>query len=154
MKFFIVVGKNALYTYEYDGQNYQVQYIEGSEVFSIDPNNIMDDIKLYIRNLANEKNLRSTESLEFDILESPNIKFNLTITEALKMQISNRYSLNTILEKVFAKLSENKELLIDEYGINYEGYSYMMKNNTISEEQYNLLAYTIHSDDLIKEINV
>ena len=57
MKFFVIIGNNALYTYERDGQQFKPQYIEGSASYAISFVNIGEDVNSYMEILANEKKI-------------------------------------------------------------------------------------------------
>ncbi len=149
MNFFVVIGKNALYTYERDGQRFEPQFIEGSELFALNSTNIDEDVNSYMEILANEKNLGTIAKLEFEVLEGSEDNLNAAVKNALGEHIVKKFSLETTLTTVFKKLQRDKKLLIDTYGINYEGYSYKFENNSLVQEEFDLLAYTIHSNDVV-----
>lgn len=154
MKFLIVIGNNTLYTYERDGQQFRPQYIEGGVGFDISTVNIVEDVNNYMEILANEKNLGTVAKLEFEILEGTNPNINKAIINALESYIDKVYRLEDILKSVINKLLRDKKLMIDTYGINYDGYSYMFRDNVIHRNEYDLLAYTIHSDDIVGLMNI
>ena len=149
MKFFVVIGNNALYTYERAGQQFKTQYIEGSNSFAINPINISEDVNSYMEILANEKNLGTTAKLEFEILEGNDSNINVAIINTFEEHVQEVHKLSDVLISVIKKLLRDRKLMIDMYGINYEGYSYVYKDNAITQACYDLLAYTIHSDDIV-----
>lgn len=149
MKFFLIIGRNALYTYERDGQRFEPQFIEGSELFSINSTNISEDINSYMEILANEKNLGTIVKLEFEVLEGSEESFSAAVVNALGDHVNKVYPLKSTLMTVVKKLLRDKKLMIDTYGINYEGCSYKMENNSLLQEEFDLLAYTIHSNDVV-----
>lgn len=149
MKFFIIIGRNALYTYERDGQRFESQYIEGSESFPISSTNISEDINAYMEILANEKNLGTVAKLEFEALESSDMNLNKAIITAFGAHINKVYSLETTLNTVTKKLLRDKKLMVDTYGINYEGCAYKLENNTLVQGEFDLLGFTIHCNDIV-----
>lgn len=149
MKFFIIIGRNALYTYERDGQRFEPQFIEGSETYTLNSTNIPEDVNSYMEILANEKNLGTIAKLEFEVLEGAEDNLNAVVINALEEHIIKKYSLKNTLMTVIKKLQRDKKLMIEIYGINYEGYSYKLKNNGLEKDNFDLLAYTIHSSDLV-----
>ena len=149
MKFFIIIGRNALYTYERDGQHFEPQFIERSELFTLNSTNISEEVNSYMETLANEKNLGTIAKLEFEVLEGSEDRFNAAVVNALGEHIDKVYSLKTTLMTVVKKLQRDKKLMIDTYGINYEGHSYKIENNSLSQDDFDLLAYTIHSNDVV-----
>lgn len=149
MKFFVIIGNNALYTYQRDDQQFKPQYIEGSVSFPISTVNIGENVNSYMEILANEKNLGTIAKLEFEILEGTDQNVNLAIINAFGDHIDNVYKLEDTLKVIFKKLQRDKKLMIETYGINYEGYSYIFKDNNACHGNFDLLAYTIHCDDVI-----
>lgn len=154
MKFFLIIGRNALYIYEKNGQKFERQFIEGSDKVIIDSNNIVENVNSFMETLADEKNLGTIGNLEFDVLECEESKYNTDVVVALKEHIENKYYLSDILVTIIRKLLRDKKLMVDLYGINYEGYSYKIENNNVCQGSYDLLAYTIHSDDIISLMDI
>lgn len=155
MKFFVVVGKKALYTYEWVGQKYEIQFIEGNSEFSYNPSNAKDYMNDYLEALANEKNLGTVAKLKFDILDSDDAYCNSTVISILQKEgyIEKCYSVDNALTDVIRKLSRDRKLLIDEYGINYDGLSYKLQQGKLVKNKFDLLAYTIHCEDVIDMMN-
>lgn len=149
MKFFMIIERNAIYTYEKNGQHYDLQYIEGSKSFSYSMSSIYENINEYLDALANEKNLGTKAMLEFDVLESSEEFCNIGVINALEGYIEKKYNINEAIEMVIKKLSKDKGLMIDHYGINYDGYSFLLVDGQIQKGEFDLLAYTVHSDDVI-----
>lgn len=149
MKFFIIIGRNAIYTYERDGQRFELQFIEGNESFPISSTNISEDVNVYMEILANEKNLGTVAKLEFEVLEGSDVNLNKAIVAAFGDCINRTYSLENTLITVTKKLLRDKKLMVDTYGINYEGCAYKLENNTLVQGEFNLLGYTIHCNDVV-----
>ncbi|MDE6985304.1 MAG: hypothetical protein K2O99_12355 [Lachnospiraceae bacterium] len=153
MKFLLVIGQNALYTYEKSSQEYEPVFIEGSEVFALRAGAIREEMKSYLEALKDEKNLGTTAKLEFDVLESADDSRNLAVQSVLEEHIDRTYPLDAALQTVMKKLVRDKELRIDKYGINYEGCSYKMDRDRVVRDAFDLLAYTIHNRDVVGLMN-
>ncbi len=149
MKFFIIIGRRALYTYEHDGQRFESQFIEGSKAFPISSTNVSEDVNAYMEILANEKNLGTVAKLEFEVLEGSDINLNKAIVTAFGEHINKVYSLENTLNTVTKKLLRDKKLMVDTYGINYEGCAYKLESNTLIQGEFDLLGYTIHCNDVV-----
>lgn len=120
----------------------------------VNSSNVDENIKSYMNTLADEKNLGTTAKLEFDVLECPDVNYNNTVMAALGEYVDRVYSLGDTLKTVIKKLSRDKKLLIDKYGINYEGCSYKIENGDIVQGEYDLLGYTLHSGDVVELMDV
>ena len=154
MKFLIVIGKSALYTYKRNGQEFETQFIEGSECYSYNLSNISEDINGYLDALANEKNLETKAKLEFDVLECADRFCNKGVLNILEEYVDNKYEFDSVMEAVIKKLSRDKSLLVTEYGVNYDGYSYVMADGILRQKEFDLLSYTIHSRDVIDLMDI
>ena len=150
MKFLMVIGKHVLHTYFKEGKRYEIQYLEGSETYPYNRSSANEDILAYMEVLANEKNLGTTAKLEFDVLECSDHFCNTAVLQALEGYVVRKYSFLETLLEVLKKLSRDKKLLISEYGINYDGSSYQNINDRVEKKEFYLLAYTVHSADIVE----
>ena len=149
MKYLLVICKNSIITYEAVGNGFLPQMIEGSKKYSYNINTVNDDMDAYLQALANEKNLGTVARLEFDVVEGTDVFCNNAIINVLEKYIDKKYNINTAIAKAIGKLSRDKNLLIDQYGVNYDDISYIMIDNEIKKQPYNLLAYRVECDDLV-----
>lgn len=149
MKYLLVICKNSIFTYEAVGNGFLPQMIEGSKKYSYNINTVNDDMDAYLQALANEKNLGTVARLEFDVVEGTDVFCNNAIINVLEKYIDKKYNINTAIAKAIGKLSRDKNLLIDQYGVNYDDISYIMIDNEIKKQPYNLLAYRVECDDLV-----
>mgnify|MGYP004474962147 CR=1 FL=1 len=154
MKFLIVIGKDALYTYSTIGQDIQPQYIEGSEAFSYNANSIGEEIESYLEALANEKNLGTVSKLEFDVLEGSNKLVNHSMYNSLKEYIDQWWKFDEAVANSLKILSKDKKLYIKEFGINYDGRSYRLEQDRLMQDDYDLLAYSVHYKEMAELLNV
>lgn len=165
MKFFVVIGKNGLHTFERNGQEFKAQYIEGSAEFSVKSSNVAEDVTAYLKNLSNEKNLgerffddgessSAEKKVMFDVLESVSESRNRTILDALRPFVDKSYPLREVLRTVYRELDRDKSLLIGQYGINYDGVSFKAEGKELVQGKFDLLAYTIHGSDVVKRMGI
>lgn len=150
MKFFLVIGRTAVYTYERNGQEFTVQNIEGSEGYPVESSSVAADVGSYLNALANEKNLGTKAKLEFDVIEGADRFRNEAIGKALKEYAEQTYPLAEALRTACQRLSRDRDLHIDRFGINYEGHSYRMVEGDIVQGEFDLLAFTINSKDVLE----
>lgn len=154
MRFVMIISHRALYTFEKNGQSFETQFIEGSEEFPISANNVSEDTGIYMDTLADEKNLGTTAMLEFDVIECSDTGYNNSVRSVLGDRVNNVYSFKDMIETVLKKLMRDKKLLVDKYGINYDGYSYRLNNNAIVRGEFDLLAYTVHGSDVVGSMDI
>ena len=65
----------------------------------------------------------------------------------------NFICLSTLMEKIYNKFSSCKEIMIDLYGINYDGVNYhTSESGGLMKREFKLLAHTIKDADIINEI--
>lgn len=150
MKFFVIIGKENLYVYENNGSKYEQQFIEGSPCYPYDINNVEADIDTFLDSLANEKNLGTKAKLDFDVLENEDAIRTGSVLRCLDEYVSEKFNLNDTIMKVIKKLSKDKKLMIDTYGINYDGISYKMEAQKLLIGTFDLLSYTIHENDIME----
>jgi len=149
MEFLVSIEKNKLRTYERKNGHFEPFYIEGDEFFSYDVTSIKQDVDAYMNSIVHEKNLADASCIELLVLENFDELLNSKFNKAWGDHVRNAYRVHDLMEKAFNALQGNKELRIPEYGINYDGFSFLLKNGKIEKSDFDLLAYTIHATDLI-----
>lgn len=150
MKFFVIIGKDNLYVYEKNGSSFEKQFIEGSSFYPYDVTHVDADINGFLDDLADEKNLGTKAKLEFDVLENGDSVRTGSVMRVLGDYVEERLPLSETVRKVIKKLGKDKDLFIDKYGINYDGTCYKMDGQTLLSGPFDLLAYTIHEDDVVE----
>lgn len=150
MKFFLIIGKSNLYVYEENGGKYEKQFIEGNDCYPYDLNNVREDIDSFLDDLAEEKNLGTRAKLEFDVLENEDAIRTNGVLSVLNEYTAGKFSLSEIIKQVIQKLSKDKKLLVAEYGINYDGTFYKEQDSKLLTGPFDLLAYTVHGDDIVE----
>ena len=150
MKFLIVLGNQSIDTYDYGEKGIEPRFIEGSPSYPISLGNASADMRRYMEDLTNELNMDSTSDLEFDILEGSDRSLNEMIEAFIQEHIRKVYTLKDTLKTIIQKLARDDSLMIASYGINYGGKSYILEGQNLQEGEFDLLAYTIHSGDVMQ----
>lgn len=149
MKFFMIIGKENLYVYEKNGDRYEKQFIEGNAFYPYDMRCVEESIETFLKDLANEKNLGTIAKMEFEVLENTDKIRTNSVVRVLGEYVEKQLQLSDTIKKIIQKLSKDKALMIDTYGINYDGVCYKMDGQLIWEGPFDLLGYTIHEDDIV-----
>lgn len=150
MKFFLIIEKNTLCIYENNNGKYEKQFIEGNDHYPYDLEQVQEDIGSFLDILADEKNLGTKAKLSFDVLENENQIRTNGVMEVLGPYTEERYRLNDTVMKILRKLSKDKKLHIQDYGINYDGICYKIHDSRLLTGPFDLLAYTVHGDDIVE----
>ncbi len=143
MHFYMIIGKSKLYIYHTDNGKLEPEYIDGNPFWSYNQHTIKEDLFNFLDAIADGNNLEGTTDIEFSIVLSADRVRNVNILNALGEQVKENIPLEDILIRVINKLSEDKSLHIDDFGINYDGESYFLYNGRLDKGPYSLLSYTI-----------
>ncbi len=151
---FAVVNKNRIYLYKHLESRYIVQSINGNLYYEFHEKNITNNVDSLLKLLCDEYNLESSEGLTIDILESNSSKNTSVILSTISKQASaKRINLESTMLKILMKLQKNDQLMVGLYGINYEGVNYLLENKNIKTSEFNLLAYSLEVEELIKYLD-
>ena len=150
--FYLIIGKDKLFLYEKDNGHAVKQYIEGNPYFLYDVNKAESDVQRMLDLLVNEYNLDTVAELEFIILENDDDIRTNKIEQILSDYIIEKLDLRKTLLKIMKTLNKDKKLYINDFGINYDGMSFYIKNNKLEKSEFNLLSYTLQEDTLMKYI--
>ncbi|MGG7175289.1 hypothetical protein ACQPV1_18475 [Clostridium neonatale] len=148
--FYMIIGKNELFLYEKNENGYVRQFIEGNSEYSYKLNNAKNDVDRLIKSLVNEYNMETSAEIEFVVIDNENTIYSEIIEKALGEYVAKKNDLKQILTNIIKKLKRDNKLMIDELGINFDGKNYVMSNNKLIKNDYSLLGYTLHADDIMK----
>lgn len=139
-------------------QNYTVYCYDGIRRISIFGENKFKfretDTKarahIFLAQLCNECNLKSEKSLKLDVLsDDTGIFFSHILAEETDFTECNK---NDVFKAVLKDLANNSSLETTRYGINFGDRCYFSENGKIKEFDFNISAYTICADELVKYI--
>ena len=164
-KFYIANNERRLYFYTHDDNKWEQHFINGEPFIKYSLQELNEkaaEIKEY---LADEYNAESADDFEFRILADANESVTDAIMtafvgeqtedESLIREMREKYvlNINVPIKRAIDALSKNKELMIQEYGINYCGRWYYIKGNLINRSpNFSLTAYTLEIRELLKYI--
>ena len=158
MTFLLVIDKDSLYTYEKLDQEYRLLYLEGSESFPYTFSCLEDDMRMFLNELSNEKNLvlspGERPDLEFEVLSGTDRFTTERIMQELSLYNPKALEFNEILMDVIRQLRKDKDLKIEEYGINYGASSFHLRNGKLVRQEFDLLAYTLCSNDIVRLLKI
>ena len=149
-KFLMILGKEKLYLYTRKENVYEKKYIEGSPSFDYKQNNASNDIKKLFRSLKDEYGLDSEAELEFDVIDNEDPVSTDVMMRVLGSYIAGRRKIEDVIETVMKKLVKDKNLLVDDYGVNFDGKNYVYTSGKLVKKDFNLLGYTLKADSIVK----
>lgn len=154
-KFLLLVKQDKFVIYKPD-RNYELQYVNGEPFFSYEINRLADAMQNLLNSLTEEYNLTSVHDIDLSVLVNgdavvENLIKDFLITEEISRK-DNIISVIPMLEKIYKKLERDKSLLIDLYGINYDGINYCKERSQLVAGNFKLLAYTLKDADIINEL--
>lgn len=154
-KFLLLVKQDKFVIYKPD-RNYELQYVNGEPFFSYEINRLADAMQNLLNSLTEEYNLTSVHDIDLSVLVNgdavvENLIKDFLITEEISRK-DNIISVIPMLEKIYKKLERDKSLLIDLYGINYDGINYGKEKSQLVAGNFKLLAYTLKDTDIINEL--
>ena len=157
METFLLIVKRNVFTVYNPEKNYELQYINGEPSFSYEMNRVTDYLQNLFGAFAEEYNLTSVQDIKCSVIFCGDESIEEILEQYFKknqnMADENFIYLNTLMEKIYNKLSSRKELMTDLYGINYDGVNYYIsKSGGFMKREFKLLAYTIKDADIINEI--
>lgn len=153
MKFLVIIGKKKLYAYEQEENELKRQYIEGNPYYEYDIQHCKEDIAAFMEALANEKNLLVDNEFKFDILENTDQLCTKLVLNAMGEHVGVKYSITEVIKMLLERLAKDRTLYTDVYGINYDGASYRLEKGKLVQAPFDLLALTVHDEELINVIN-
>ncbi len=149
MLFFMIIGKELLYICRERNGALEPVYIHGNQYQQYNPysNTIKDDIRKILEAVADQHNLDAADGIDISLVENADRVRNENIKKALSGNLKRTIPLNDVLLRLVNSLRGKKELHIDDFGINYDGDSYILRNGQLQRSAYSLLAYTVKPEE-------
>ena len=152
MHFYMIIGKNSFHAYRLSDTGLEPEFIDGNPFFPYNPHTIKTDVGKFLSSIADSNNLDSTDNIEMSVVLNADRVRNVNTLNALGNKAKDKIPAEDILIRLVNNLSKNNELHIDEFGINYDGESYLMMNGKLQTRPYSLLAYTIKQEEFVSEL--
>lgn len=147
--FYLIILKKSLYVYRKKNEAFIPEYIEGKLAEDYELKNLEDKVKKIIEYIAEANNLTPDE-VHISVVENSDSVRNEKVRRVLGNKIKATYKITDVLDATVKNLRRQKDLYIDQLGINFDGESYQLKAGRLKREAYSLLAYTIMPNELVK----
>lgn len=152
MNLHMIIGKNAFYLYRHTNNGFEIEYVDGNSYRHYDTHNIKSDLSNLLETVADTNNLDSSNEIEITLIENADPIRNKNVEQVLQNRIKGKISIDELLTRTVIALAENKDLHIYEFGINYDGTSYLFRNGKLEKNSYSLLAYNVGQETLMKYV--
>lgn len=150
--FYLLIGKSNLYVYEKKDNTYERLYIEGNPEYAYDLNSAKTSIEQLMDELVNEYNLDTKAEIDFIVVDNEDRIVSEVMQKVLGEYQSKVYEIDFLMKLVAGKLQRDSKMMIDKFGINFDGKNYLLSDGGIVKNDFNLLGYTLNEDDLMKYI--
>lgn len=150
MIFLLFIGTRRLHVFDLN-ENCERIYIDGKDCYEYDITKASEDVEALLEYLVNEYNLSSKAEVKFQVLTNTDKGINDIMSRALGNHVQGRFSGMEIIKKAIKELSKDKNYLIDDYGINFDGNCYKLKGEIVKKD-FSLLAYTLCDELLLNLI--
>lgn len=153
MRFLFLLEKNQIKIYNIENTS-EPLYIAGKPEQEYQLRHAQDEIPQIIDELAREFNLEPQsddknpdkmiyKDIKFILLENSDKFTNRVVEEILDSYIEQKIAIQEIIIPILDKLMLDKDTLVEQYGINYDGINYRYKGEECLESNFSLLGYTI-----------
>ena len=122
--FYMVIKKECLSIYEKNGNTYEME----------------------------EYNLDTIGEIDLIVMDNEDDIISNAMLEAFGDNVKQRISVEKLMLEILGRLGRDKKLRIPDYGINFDGKKYFVKDNKVVKEEFSLLAYTLRDEMLMKFI--
>lgn len=136
----------------YDVYDNREIYIHREQDIKYDINRIDETAKKIIDGLIDYDGLDSIEEINIQILLGTNEVVNEVVKNALGMCVKSTFNLETILKRVLDEMIDVPELMIERYGINYDGVNYCYQDDVLKSGDYSLLGLNIEDSELLNHL--
>lgn len=150
--FYVIIKKDYLTIYEKNGNSYEKVYLGGNPEYPYSVNSAKDYINRFFEMIIEEYNLDTMGEIDFVVIDNEDVITTNAMLTAFGQSVTKQISIENLMEEILASIGRDKKLRISEYGINYDGKKYLVKDEKVVKEEFSLLAYTLSDDMLIKYI--
>lgn len=150
--FYVIIKKDYLTIYEKNGNSYEKVYLGGNSEYTYSVNSAKDYVNQFFEMIIEEYNLDTMGEIDFVVIDNEDVITTNAMMTAFGQSVAKQISIENLMEEILASIGRDKKLRISEYGINYDGKKYLVKDKKVVKEEFSLLAYTLSDDMLIKYI--
>lgn len=151
-EFYVIIKKDFLFLYERNDASYERVYLEGNDKYAYEINRIEEGMNAFLSLICDEYNLDSTGEIDLIAILNEDKIISDAIVGVLGENIIEQIDIYQLLDNVLRRLERDKELYINQYGINYDGKNYVLDQEQLKKGEFSLLAYTVSEDMLMRNI--
>lgn len=152
MNLHMIIGKNAFYLYHRVNNGFEIEYVDGNPYRRYDTHTIKTDLARLLETVADTNNLDSADEIYFTLIENADHIRNANVEQFLGSRVKEKFSINGILRRVVNSLTSDKDLHISEFGINYDGANYILRDGQLKKNPYSLLAYNVGHEKIMEYV--
>lgn len=155
-RFLLNVNRNAFTVYR-KTENYELQHIKGEPSFPYDGKRVALDLAELLNTLVDEYNLISEKELGFTLVLGIDDAINGEVENYLRgrqcLSSDKSLAIQDLLARLYDKLAADSQLMIQQYGVNYDGVNYQKNSRQeIIRQDFKLLAYPVNDENIIDVI--
>ena len=148
--FYVIIKKDYLLIYEKKGDVYERVYLEGKLEYAYSVNSAAKDCARCLNTIVNEYNLDTMGEIDLIVIDNEDEIIANAMSDAFGENVKKRIKIEKLMSEVSANIGRDKKLRISEYGINYDGKKYLVRDGKVEKEEFSLLSYTLTDDMLMK----
>ena len=146
---YMIIGTDKLYLFEQDDGAYSRLYFEGNPFLEYSLNSARQSTEQMLQLLKDQFNLESTAELEFILISNRDSLRTKAVEQEIAPHIRERLSIDEIMLDLLKKLSRDETLMVEEYGVNFDGANFRLHNGALEIEEFSLLGCTMAEDMLL-----
>ncbi len=150
--FYIIIKKEYLTIYEKNGNTYERVYLGGNPEYAYCVNSAKDYADRCFEMLMEEYNLDTIGEMDLIVIDNEDDIISDAMLEAFGDNVKQRISVEKLILEILGRLGRDKKLRIPDYGINFDGKKYFIKDKKVVKEEFSLLSYTLKDEMLMKFI--
>ena len=150
--FYVIIKKEYMSIYEKKGSSYEKVYLGGNPEYAYSVNNAKEHANRFLEMIVEEYNLDTVGEIDFVVIDNEDEVISNAMLEAFGQSVKNRINIEKLILEVATSMGRDKKLRIFQYGINYDGKRYLIKDKSVVKEEFCLLSYTLTDDMLVKFI--
>lgn len=152
MQLYLLVRNHEFSLYDKRNSELVLIPIDGKSSMEFSLPSVNEDLEKLLKFVEDYFCLESTSEIRFCLLECFNKVISDNVRNYLKEKVSDTLSISQCIKNLIKDYSKNLDNHIDEYGINYDGSCYKLKNEKLYRGNYSLLAMNVDEEQIAKYI--
>lgn len=157
-RIFVIAEREYFYAFK-NKDGGLTQFLDKGKDFVFDAANYDESVKNLVKRMAEITSQEFTgkddkkTALDFVLICDKNASYCSNMEKTLRKYtyVANVVDMKDIIPNL---LQQENDVLTKEYGINFDGKSYISKNGKISRKEFNLLAKNIDAKKIILNLNL